>query len=123
MASPRWSAPTIAERATAAAEKLVEMAWQRREIFFPDLTALDEAIRIGLESEGLTLVSDAGDAPTGGSAADSPAVLKALLAAGADEAPRLSYLTLCDPGGRGGRSRSRAGRRRHALGRPRLFKD
>jgi len=86
------------KRARAAAEKLVEMTWQRRADFFPDLTALDEAIRIGLESEGLTVVSDAGDAPTGGSAADSPAVLTALLAADADGASRLTYLTLCDPG-------------------------
>jgi microcystin degradation protein MlrC len=85
------------KRATEAAETLAEMAWQRRANFFPDLTPLEETIRIGLESEGVTVVSDAGDAPTGGSAADSPAVLKALLAAGADRASRLSYLTLCDP--------------------------
>ena len=63
-------------RATAAAEQLAEMAWQRRDDFFPDLTPLDEAIRIGLASEGMTVVSDAGDAPTGGSAADSAAVLE-----------------------------------------------
>ena len=86
------------DRARQAAEKLVEMIWQRRADFFPDLTPLDEAIRIGLASEGLTLVSDAGDAPTGGSAADSAAVLKALLACGADKSARLCYLTLCDPG-------------------------
>jgi microcystin degradation protein MlrC len=85
------------EAATEAAEKLAEMVWQRRGDFFPDLTPLAEAIRIGLGSSGLTVVSDAGDAPTGGSAADSPAVLEALLAAGADRATRLSYLTLCDP--------------------------
>jgi microcystin degradation protein MlrC len=59
---------------------------------------LEETIRIGLNSDGMTLVSDAGDAPTGGSAADSAAVLKALLAEGADRSSRLSYLTLCDPG-------------------------
>lgn len=85
-------------RAQAAAEALAEMTWQRRADFFPDLTPLEEAIRIGLSSDGMTLVADAGDAPTGGSAADSAAVLKALLAAGADKADRLSYLTLCDPG-------------------------
>jgi microcystin degradation protein MlrC len=83
--------------AQAAAEKLVEMTWQRRADFFPDLVPLEETIRIGLRSEGLTLVSDAGDAPTGGSAADSAAVLKALLAEGADKAGRLTYLTICDP--------------------------
>ncbi len=86
------------KRAAAAAEKLVEMTWQRRADFFPGLTPLEDAIQIGLESDGLTVVSDAGDAPTGGSAADSPAVLRALLAADADGASRLSYLTLCDPG-------------------------
>ncbi|MCB1498795.1 MAG: M81 family metallopeptidase [Bauldia sp.] len=85
------------ELASATAERLADMAWQRRADFFPDLTPLDEAIRIGLGSEGTTVVSDAGDAPTGGSAADSAAVLKALLAAGADRAARPSYLTLCDP--------------------------
>lgn len=84
-------------RATAAAEKLADMAWQRRADFFPDLAPLDEAVRTGLASEGVTVVSDAGDAPTGGSAADSAAVLKALIDAGADKASRLSYLTLCDP--------------------------
>jgi microcystin degradation protein MlrC len=84
-------------RATAAAERLCNLMWQHRAEFFPDLTPLDEAIRIGLSSPGMTLVSDAGDAPTGGSAADSPAVLKALLAGRADRSARLSYLTLCDP--------------------------
>lgn len=87
-----------APRAEAAAEKLVEMTWQRRADFFPDLMALAETIRIGLASEGMTLVSDAGDAPTGGSAADSAEVLKTLLDEGADKASGLSYLTICDPG-------------------------
>jgi len=83
--------------ASAAAERLADMAWERRADFFPDLMPLDEAIRIGLASDGITVVSDAGDAPTGGSAADSSAVLRALLAAGADKATRLSLVTLCDP--------------------------
>jgi microcystin degradation protein MlrC len=86
-----------AAKATEAAESLAEMAWRRRDTFFPVLVALDETIRIGLRSDGLTVVSDAGDAPTGGSAADNVAVLAALLAGGADRAARLSYLTLCDP--------------------------
>jgi microcystin degradation protein MlrC len=83
--------------ATEAAERLADMAWERRADFFPDLVPLEEAIRTGLAADGVTVVGDAGDAPTGGSAADSPAVLKALLAAGADRADRLTYLTLCDP--------------------------
>ena len=86
-----------AEQAHRAAEHLADMAWQRRHQFEPELMTLVDAIRTGLGSEGVTVVSDAGDAPTGGSAADSAAVLKGLLAAGADRADRLSYLTLCDP--------------------------
>jgi microcystin degradation protein MlrC len=88
-----------AAKAAESAERLAEMAWQRRHTFFPDLVSLDEAIRISLDSDGLTVVSDAGDAPTGGSAADNVAVLSALLESGANWAARLSYLTLCDPGG------------------------
>lgn len=83
--------------AQQAAEKLTALMWAHRGDFFPDLASLDEAIRTGLGSEGMTLVADAGDAPTGGAAADSPAVLAALLRGGADLSERLSYLTLCDP--------------------------
>jgi microcystin degradation protein MlrC len=80
-----------------AAEHLAEMAWARRRRCEPDLVALDEAIRTALDArEGLTVVADAGDAPSSGAPADSPAVLSALLAAGADRAARLTYLTLCD---------------------------
>jgi microcystin degradation protein MlrC len=86
-----------AKLARRAANELADMAWDARYEFDPSLTQLDDAIGIALSSEGLTVVSDAGDAPTGGSAADSTAVLEALIAAGADKSPRLTYLTLCDP--------------------------
>ena len=84
------------DAAQAAAEELAEMTWQRRAEFEPELTPLEEVIRIGLSSEGLTVASDAGDTPSGGSAADSTVVLRALLAAGADRAGRLTYITMCD---------------------------
>lgn len=84
------------EAAQSAAEELAEMVWARRERFEPELTALDEVVRIGLASEGLTVASDAGDTPSGGAAADSTAVLEALLRAGADKAGRMSLLTMCD---------------------------
>lgn len=84
-------------RATVAAERLMDMAWESRADFFPDLLPVEETVRIGLNSDGMTLVSDAGDAPAGGAAADSPAVLRALLAGGADRSSRLSYLAICDP--------------------------
>jgi microcystin degradation protein MlrC len=84
-------------QAQRVATELADMAWSRRHQFDPHLISLENAIQIGLSSPGLTVVGDAGDAPSGGAAADSAAVLRALLASHADQAPRLSYLTLCDP--------------------------
>jgi microcystin degradation protein MlrC len=88
-----------AAAAQAAAGDLAEMAWARRARFLPDLTPLEEAIRIGLSSPGTTIVGDTGDGPSGGAAGDSTAVLRGLLAAGADRAGRLSYCTLVDEAG------------------------
>ena len=85
------------DAAQAAADRLAALAWEAREAFEPELVELDEAIRVGLREKGTTVVSDAGDAPSGGAGADSAAVLRALLAAGADRGGRPSYLTLCDP--------------------------
>jgi microcystin degradation protein MlrC len=83
--------------AQAEAERLADMVWKRRDSFEPDLTSLEDAIRTGLTSSGCTVVSDSGDCPSGGAAADSAAVLRALLDEGADRARGLSYLSICDP--------------------------
>ncbi len=83
-------------KAQAAAERLAQMAWDRRAEFEPVVTPLDEIIRIGLSEPGLTVASDSGDTPSGGAAADSTAVLAALLHAGADRAGRISICTICD---------------------------
>ena len=72
--------------AQRAADRLADLAWAARDDFDPELTPLDEAIRIGLAAEGLTVVGDVGDAPSGGTAADHTGVLEALLAAGAERA-------------------------------------
>jgi microcystin degradation protein MlrC len=87
------------DRAAAqdAADSLAAMVMDARYDFDLDLVALPRAIEIAQQSDGMTLVSDSGDAPTGGAAADSAAVLRAVLAAGADRQPRLTLLTLCDP--------------------------
>jgi microcystin degradation protein MlrC len=82
--------------ARAAAETLADAAWALRQDCEPELTPLDEAIRIGLFGAGLTVVGDPGDAPSSGAAADNAGVLRALLAAGANRQERLVYLTLCD---------------------------
>jgi microcystin degradation protein MlrC len=84
------------EAAQKAADKLAKMAWDRRAEFEPDVTPLDEIIRIGLTAPGLTVASDAGDSPSGGGAGDSTAVLAALLHAGADRADRITICTICD---------------------------
>jgi microcystin degradation protein MlrC len=82
--------------ASKAGRRLADLAWAARTRFEPDLVPLHEAIRIGLSSAGLTVIGDGGDAPSSGAAADHAGVLRALLAAGADRAPRLTYLTLVD---------------------------
>lgn len=83
--------------ARQAADRLADMVWTARAAFEPDLIPLEEAIRVALAApDGLTVVGDAGDAPSGGSPADNAAVLRALLAQGADGADRPSYFTLCD---------------------------
>ena len=81
----------------AAANELAQMVWDRRDQFDSDLLPLKEAIDLGIRSPGLTVVGDAGDAPTGGAAADSASVLKGLLEYGADKkSERPIYLSLCD---------------------------
>jgi microcystin degradation protein MlrC len=86
-------------KAQAAADHLADMAWAARDRFIPDLTPLDDAVRIGLTSPGTTIVGDTGDGPSGGAAGDNTAVLRALLAGGAATSPRLSYCTLVDAEG------------------------
>src|SRR5471030_659805 len=84
------------EAAQRCADQLAKMAWDRRTEFEPEVTPLEEIIRIGLTSPGLTVGSDAGDSPSGGGAGDSTAVLAALLQAGADRASRITICTICD---------------------------
>lgn len=80
-----------------AAEQLADDLWRRRRDFIPGLLPLAQVIATGLAAPGVTVASDTGDAPTGGAAADSPAVLAGLLAGGAAAHARLTLLTLCDP--------------------------
>lgn len=86
-----------AQAAQAAAGELADLTWERRERMLPELTVLEDAIRIGLTEPGLTVVGDSGDSPSSGAGGDNVTVLKSLLATGADKAGRLSYLTLVDP--------------------------
>lgn len=82
--------------AEAAAGWLADQSWAARHAFEPELVPLADAVQAGLDGAGLTVVGDGGDAPSSGAAGDNAGVLRAMLAAGADRAPRLSYLTLVD---------------------------
>ena len=83
--------------ARAAAEAVADYAWSKRHAFTSDLVSLENAIDMGISASGTTVVSDSGDAPAGGGAADSAAVLRAL-AGRLDTLPdRPILLTLCDP--------------------------
>jgi microcystin degradation protein MlrC len=112
--------------AQKAADRLAKMAWDRRAEFEPVLTPLPDIIRIALSSEGLTVASDSGDTPSGGAAADSTAVLEALLKAGADKAERISICTICDAEAAAEAARAgvgqtvtlRVGHKRSGLGEP-----
>lgn len=84
------------EAAQKSADALAAMAWERRADFEPELTPVADIIRIAHSSAGLTVASDSGDTPSGGGAADSTAVLEALLKARADKAERISICTICD---------------------------
>ena len=83
--------------AITVADELCDLAWNLRKEFEPNVVGLDEAIQIGLSTPGVTVIGDAGDAPSAGSAADNATILKKLLEAGADKLASLTYLSLCDP--------------------------
>lgn len=85
------------EAAQRAADELADMAWEARTEFEPDFVIpLDEAIRIAMESDGVTVIGDPGDAPSSGAAADNPSILRALLAHGVDRSEKRTYLAICD---------------------------
>ncbi|SMY08905.1 M81 family metallopeptidase [Flavimaricola marinus] len=83
--------------ARACADELAAMVFAARHDFDLGLVELLQAIEIGHNSPGMTLVADTGDAPAGGAPADSAEVLRALLEVGARDWERISLLSLCDP--------------------------
>jgi len=85
------------DAARRVAEDLCGEAWRRRAEFAPDLVSLDDAVRRALAAgRGPVVIGDTGDAPTGGSAGDSNAVLRTLLAHRADRSGKTALLTLVD---------------------------
>ena len=71
--------------ADETAEKIAEEFWRRRRRLYVDLTPLQDAVRAAVNApEGLVILADGADAPSGGAPGDSPAILSALLEAGVD---------------------------------------
>lgn len=81
--------------AGAIADRLAAACWERRALFEPDLTPVDEAVALALAAErGPVVLADVADNPGGGASGDGTAILTALLAARADGAV---VATIADP--------------------------
>ena len=52
-------------------KKIAKYMWENREKFVAELTPINEAIKLAKASEGLTIFSDAADAPSSGASGDS----------------------------------------------------
>ena len=81
--------------AGAIADRLAAACWERRALFEPDLTPVDEAVRLAMSAERWPVIlADVADNPGGGASGDGTAILAALLAARADGAV---VATIADP--------------------------
>lgn len=61
------------------AERIATYMWEHRRKFIAELTPIKEAIKLAEISEGLTVLSDAADAPSSGASGDSNAAFKSLI--------------------------------------------
>lgn len=85
------------DSAREAADTVAGWLWEARAGFAVDLPCLDDVIRQSLEWDGRTVIGDPGDAPSSGSCADDPGVLRTLLSIHAQDQSKPIFLTLCDP--------------------------
>ncbi len=67
------------ELAEQRAAEIAGFMWRNRDLFQAQLTSLNDAVRLAIETEGLTVFSDAADATASGASGDSNAILKRLL--------------------------------------------
>lgn len=83
------------DAANAIADRLAAECWERRGLFEPDLTPVDEAVALAMAAErGPVVLADVADNPGGGASGDGTAILAALLAARAQGAV---VATIADP--------------------------
>lgn len=61
------------------ADALARDVWAHRRDYLPELTAIDEAVKIAHETPGLVVMSDSADATTSGAPGDSTLVLREML--------------------------------------------
>jgi microcystin degradation protein MlrC len=84
-----------AQQAASLAEEFAAAAWAERHALVPDLVEPAEAIeRARTAARRPVLLSESADSPTAGAAADSPAMVAALLEHGSGA---VAYVTLVDP--------------------------
>lgn len=80
------------DQAVECARQLATLLWERRTSFLPDLCSVDDAVELARRSHDADrtirplVLSDQGDNPGGGAAANSTVLLDALIAAGVDGA-------------------------------------
>ena len=71
--------------ASELAENIADEFWRRRHEFKVELTPLQDAVQQAISApRGPIILADGADAPSGGAPGDSPAILQALLNAGAN---------------------------------------
>ena len=71
--------------ASELAENIADEFWRRRHEFKVELTPLQDAVQQAISApKGPVILADGADAPSGGAPGDSPAILQALLKAGAN---------------------------------------
>jgi microcystin degradation protein MlrC len=83
-----------AETAQAECARLAAEVWQNRREYLPELTSIEDAVRVAYNGPGLTVLSDSADATTSGAPGDSTWILRELLKY---EWPRPALVTLVAP--------------------------
>ncbi len=76
------------------ADELARDVWAHRREYLPELTEIDEAVKIAHDTPGLVVISDSADATTSGAPGDSNLVLREMLRY---DWPEMALVTLVAP--------------------------
>jgi microcystin degradation protein MlrC len=83
-----------AELAKSECAHLAKEVWRRRREYLPELTGVEEAVRLAHNGDGLTVLSDSADATTAGAPGDSTWLLREMVKY---DWPRSALITLVAP--------------------------